>query len=322
MDWNENRENSVKTLKRWGWIISKTGFTFLLIFWLVKKTGIDALKESFNGLGFPFIIAIVLAIGFNILKAMKWHYLLNGVGMNVSSGNTIKSYLVGMAGGLLTPGRVGEIARLAYLNGFKKSSIIILVMVDKWVDLLVILFLALPGVFYFGNGFIFILFGLMTLAMIGLYFFPGNLIKWIRMMMKTRFVPFKLKEKIEKILEKIPAVGLKFKTIFFFITLSCYILVLIEFYFLLEGKGYGSTGIALTVQPLVMLTNMFPVTIAGLGVREGSAAILTASWGIPAPVAIHAAFMLFILNTVMPAILGVFFVLTHRVPQTNNQIEN
>lgn len=293
-----------------------------MIFWLVKKTGIDELKESFNGLGFPFIIAMVLALGFNILKALKWHYLLNGVGMNVSAGNSVKSYLVGMAGGLLTPGRVGEIARLAYLNGFKKSSVIILVMVDKWVDLQVIFFLALPGVFYFGKVFIFVLFGLMTLMMIGFYFFSGNPIKWIRMIMKTRLVPLKLKDKFERILEKIPGIGLRFKSGFFFITLSCYILVLIEFYFLLEGKGYGSTGVTLTVQPLVMLTNMFPVTIAGLGVREGSAAILTGSWGIPAPVAIHAAFMLFILNTVMPAILGVFFILIHRVPVTNSQIEN
>jgi len=62
-----------------------------------------------------------------------------------------KSYLVGMAGGLLTPGRVGEVARAAYLNRQRKGLIVYLVAVDRIFEIAAVVLLALPGFLFYAD---------------------------------------------------------------------------------------------------------------------------------------------------------------------------
>jgi uncharacterized membrane protein YbhN (UPF0104 family) len=49
-----------------------------------------------------------------------------------------------------------------------------------------------------------------------------------------------------------------------------------------------------------------PVTIGGLGIREGAAAWLLSRYGVPTAEAALAAFLMFSINTALPGLIGAF----------------
>jgi uncharacterized membrane protein YbhN (UPF0104 family) len=56
--------------------------------------------------------------------------------------------------------------------------------------------------------------------------------------------------------------------------------------------------------PLMLLALVFPVTVAGFGLREFASAALFAKFGVPAEVAVEAALLLFVVNVALPATAG------------------
>jgi hypothetical protein len=58
---------------------------------------------------------------------------------------------------------------------------------------------------------------------------------------------------------------------------------------------------------LILLTNLIPLTIGNLGIREGAAAFLLARFGVAAPAAVNAAFLLFLFDSVIPGLAGAFY---------------
>nr|WP_273333797.1 lysylphosphatidylglycerol synthase domain-containing protein [Dictyoglomus turgidum] len=90
------------------------------------------------------------------------------------------------------------------------------------------------------------------------------------------------------------------------ITFVAYFLVVFEGYFLGKAFDIDNFFAFLYGYPLVMLVNLVPMTIAGLGLREGTAILLLNKFSIPSNVAFNVSFLIFLLNTALPAIWGIF----------------
>jgi len=58
-------------------------------------------------LGFPCLI---------LVKSGRWHLIAKEAGLNYKLSSCFKSYLAGIAMGVITPGRVGELAKACYLK--------------------------------------------------------------------------------------------------------------------------------------------------------------------------------------------------------------
>jgi uncharacterized membrane protein YbhN (UPF0104 family) len=69
--------------------------------------------------------------------------------------------------------------------------------------------------------------------------------------------------------------------------------------------------------PLVILTNIVPVTISGLGVREGAAVLLLSGFGISGTTAFSAAFLIYFIDNFIPGLFGVYFVTTLKLKRDN-----
>jgi uncharacterized membrane protein YbhN (UPF0104 family) len=65
-----------------------------------------------------------------------------------------------------------------------------------------------------------------------------------------------------------------------------------------------SLDIVVLTFPLVVLTNVLPITIGGLGVREAAAAALLSHYGVSPADAALAALLMFGINTALPGIVG------------------
>lgn len=105
-------------------------------------------------------------------------------------------------------------------------------------------------------------------------------------------------------MEKMAAVSLSFQLKLLFYTFIGYAAVIAEFYCLVANYGPISIKTAALTQPVIMLLNMLPITVAGLGLREGAAILLLTPFSVAASAAFASAFLLFLLNTALPGIVG------------------
>lgn len=288
--------------------------TGLLLFLILDKVGIRVLLDRLVDVEPGFLIlAFLLSIVFTLLKAYKWCYLVGLTEAPFPFLQAMQSYLVGMSIGLLTPGRIGEVGRVVYVKEGGRLRSVGMVGIDKLLDLAVVFGLACLGGFAVLNWKMGILFVAGFVLIILFLYYPRIPILWI----KGIAARLPLLRKVNPILESIELLERRPLTLCFGMTGAAYSFVLAEFYLLLLGFGSISLKAVMFVFPVVMLTNILPITIGGLGVREGTAAVLFSLFHVPAAVAINAAFLIFFLNTLLPGLLGALLVVKHRSPEHN-----
>ncbi len=288
----------------------------MFIFLVIDKVGWPGIAKSLKTIRCGLLIALVYSLVFTFLRALKWYYLVSrGAEGNTSVREGIKSYFVGMMGGLLTPGRVGEVARVLFLEQHRKSLIAYLVVIDRVFDIAAALLLALPGIYYYTNVPAAAGVGIILAVVVAGLFFPHYPARWLnRMLARSGKFPL-LGERFGFIEDQVAAIVPGFKIKFFGFTLLCYGIVIVQFYWLVTNYYPCRLWMAALSQPLIMLTNIMPLTIAGLGIREAAAAVLLAPFGIPRAAALSSAFMLFLLNTALPAVIGAWLVFIRRKKQ-------
>ena len=120
----------------------------------------------------------------------------------------------------------------------------------------------------------------------------------------TRFVPF---EFLRAILRGFTLVSWPLSNIILilsFLTMSVYFL---QAYLLLSAFQPVAVTTILMVFPLILLTNLVPITIGSLGIREGAAIYLLSQFGVPATIAVSVSLLLFLFDTIIPGVLGSLF---------------
>ena len=128
----------------------------------------------------------------------------------------------------------------------------------------------------------------------------------------TCFVPFKFLKAIVRSLTLVSWPLSNIILILSFLTMSVYFL---QAYILLSAFQPVAASTILMVFPFILLTNLVPVTIGSLGIREGAAIYLLSQFGIPAGAAVSVSLLLFLFDTVIPGVLGSLFFYSQK---TNN----
>lgn len=284
--------------------VLKVMVSFLLLALIVNKIEVKNIVIGFSNIKYPFYIAAAHAGIFNIIKILKWHYLLQFTQSGSTIRDSLKSYLAGMAGGILTPGRVGEFARILFLPHLNKSVVTGFVIVDKITDLSIVMLMALPGVAYFSNYLTVMSVFFIVLLIIWVFFFPHYPLLLAKSIINRYSSITRYKSKIIEISEKIKTIGGTYKLTVITLTIISYCVAISEFYWLINNFQHCDFLISFQTQPLIMLTNLLPITIGGLGLREGTSIMLLKKYGISASTAFSAAFLLFFLNSFLPAVIG------------------
>ena len=61
--------------------------------------------------------------------------------------------------------------------------------------------------------------------------------------------------------------------------------------------------------PLILFSNLIPITYAGLGLREKFAIEVLSKYGISSEIAITASLTVFIFNVLIPAVVGLYYII-------------
>lgn len=281
--------------------------SFVYIYFKFKNNNLTAIFDFKTESIFLLFFAILLMFVNWSLEAVKWKYL-NKNEQNLTFIRALKSVLVGLTIGLLTPNRLGEpIARgLVFERKFFKNTVINAT-IGSIAQFLTTLFFGTIGLLYFlnhnlleTNSGIFFLFAIMILVS-GTLFIYFNFqrilkLKFLQNIFQKKGISLNEFEKSRDELLKV-----------LILSILRYFTFILQNFLLLVSFSVNVTiyEAFFSVSAVYIIINLLPsFFIADLGIR-GTAAIFFISFfsnnikGI-----IFATFVLWIINILMPAILG------------------
>lgn len=294
---------------------AKLLLSIIVIWYLYNKVENITFAELLPEKKIHFLIAAALLGILNLtLQIFKWKYIANVVLAEKSKRKIFLSYIYGLAIGILTPARSGEvIGRKMALNEKRFFEVIGATFYDKVTNLLTTLFFgSLATILYlhFRLSINYIL----TVPIFLSFFFASLLLfkiltggnAWQSIFISI-FENVKYLKKFVERAKFLFAVNGKFlSTLFLF---SFAIFAVYNFQFGALSSAYSSSGALyefIWISILLFFVKSFlPVfTIGELGVREGAAIFFMSQFGYAESIGFHAAIMLFIINIAIPSFIG------------------
>lgn len=274
--------------RRWIFYFVSLGVTALL-FWLLFRGRDWAVLGRTPPKELAWLaVAVGIAGVYWIVRILRWRWIVGLENQTISGGLATRSMLAGLAVGLLTPMRGGEVVRSLFLPPGCRLKLAGWVVIERVFDLSAVLGFCLLGLPYLWQRGVLqrlglpwevllaVAAGLLCAALAG----PALVMLRPRPLWRLleRLLPAKASQ-----LAKISITGRQFG-FFCLSSLLAELLSIFGVYFCLSAFGQISLPLVLALTPVVMLNNLLPLTPGGLGVREGLAVLMFAQvWQVADP---------------------------------------
>ena len=293
--------------------ILKIGFSITLIFFVVKKVNLQVILTSVAKIDWRlFAIAVIIGWCSLVFQTSKWTILLAQAKPTHLFIATLKSFFCGMTLGLLSPGRAGEFGRGFFIPQVNGWLVLELTFVDKLSSIMAIGFMAIIAFWLQSYKLIACLTAILTVMLFliclewGKFRILGKiLLGWITRNQQADVHP-------EIFIPRMTGLWANSLAILMYLAINA------EFYVLLNSFETVPLKVVLAVLPLIMLINLVPITIGGLGIREGAAMLLMEKFGVTQAAAVNAAFLLFFLNVFVPAFIGALWLMVGHLKESGH----
>ncbi|MCS7080545.1 MAG: flippase-like domain-containing protein [Chloracidobacterium sp.] len=240
-----------------------------------------------------------------VLRTAKWRWLLVRVHPQTSWLTAARSLLGGMALGLVTPGRVGEVGRAAFLPPGVRLTAAGLFIIDRAADLAALGAAACLGTLGVAPTTWRWPLALAGVGCVGMVFVLPVVLSAV---LAARRLPGRLREKLCPAATALAQLRRRDIAANIAAGLALTALDIVSLYALARAFEPVRFAVVAFAFPWIVLTNLVPVTPAGVGVREGAAAGILQAYGVALPTAVNAALLLFAINTLAPALVGLVWI--------------
>lgn len=240
------------------------------------------------------VFLIAAAFLFNVplfsLKSLRWQQILKRLHYYVSFKNTFLYYTSSIYLGFITPGRIGEFAKVFYLKqecDLNTSEIFLSVFLDRFYDLFLLILLSMMG-FIILNPFVWAKWigyiGLVCLLFLLLIVKNKLVYKSIWILLNRLFSNFGISKKI--ISSKLPETTRFFLLhnslwLGFLITILSYLLFFFQCSIIAKALSITVSFVDLIyIMAITNFISFLPFSISGIGTREASLAFLLTPKGI------------------------------------------
>ncbi|MBI4971387.1 MAG: flippase-like domain-containing protein [Candidatus Omnitrophica bacterium] len=306
--------------------------TVLVVFVLIKLINIQAFLEALSHPRWPDLIAALLFfIPLVGITAFRWQILVHK-SCHCSLWESVKLQLASNTLNLILPSKLGDLSKGYFLRNTGKVDLsrgMNIVIFEKLIDLSSLGIVYLTGLCF--HGYFakadYICLGLIVffiVATAAIYFIPLRIIPGYTALLAWLEGRGKLLSKIGYFLEDgqklIFAIRENNLQIISIVALSIllWFLHMTQVYFFFHTVG--ALPNLMTVfhwAPMAILVGLIPVTISGIGIRDGSFMFLFRSYGSQA--VLFAASVLITLRYIIPGVLGLFFINQYLVRNTVKQ---
>jgi len=275
----------------------KIAITITILIIIFRKIDLAEVFQNFTRINLIVLFLLVITAVFKIyLQYKNWgNYLQMNPDYELNPREIFRSLMIGDALRFLIPGGYAVAGKVYYLNN-KKAASLVSVVLEKFMQIWTsLLFAAFAVIFYFTEISLWIRISFFIVVLL----IPVFLSIFLKLF-KDRSIFFYLRNYDRSIF---PILLIQF--LFYIITLFQFYLILTNF----ETIDVWSVVIAI---PLIFSANLIPFSYAGLGFKETFAVAILAKYNIPAEVAVTSTLVIFFLNTFLPALLGLYYILSSR----------
>lgn len=316
--------------RKWIFLVFKAGIASLTLFLVIQKVHF---KEILNALQNPYrmeyiVFAGLLLIPNVLLQWYRWHMLLKLINPNVPKMESLSSLLGGMTLAFVTPGRLGEMGRILFLQKEDRLQAFGLLVIDKLYALAPVIIIGVWGigllVSYLFDYVIFVVVSFVAIALvISLILFlliwhPS----WIRTLFYQVSLLFPVREKFKRILEALHPFTPHQARVLAVLSFLLYGIYIFQFCLLTMAFQpiVWTTALTATTSTFFVKT-LLPIAIADLGIREGAAVYFFTRFHVDKASAFNGSLLLFLINILIPTVAGLLF-FPRLGPRQNADIDN
>lgn len=248
---------------------------------IISRLDFHKLILILNNINYQYLfLAFILLLPILMIKSYRWNYLMKKQNINYSFKKSFLMYGIGMYIGIITPGRLGELSKIAFLkndhHSLGKSSVSVIL--DRLTDLLFLLTFSYIGIFFFFSYFkdlILILTLILIFSIILLIvFIKTNLIKFLPKKIFNLIIPFKYQKSwkinFQDFINGLKIYKIKNYLFILLITSFSWFFYYLQAFILAKSIGINNisfffVSIAVTIAGLITL---LPISILGLGTRD------------------------------------------------------
>ncbi|MGA9349051.1 MAG: lysylphosphatidylglycerol synthase transmembrane domain-containing protein [Anaerolineae bacterium] len=290
----------------------KVGLSLALLAFLLKQVGWQQTLETLSKARFSYLAAaFVLYLVGIVVRAYRWQILLSALRMDIPLARLTALYFVGtFFSNFLPTGIGGDVVRVYELSKQSNRPIesVGTVLLDRATGLLVLFLIALVALLFSYQliapnvAAVIVLFCLGSWAGLGLVLKRDWLERWglLRIMDKIK--------QLRELYESVTACGLRAIGGALAISLVFNVLLIAVNYLIALSLGVEvSLWYFLLFIPLISFLLVLPISLSGLGVREGGYVYLFAQAGVSAPLALAMSLLFYALNMATGLIGGVLY---------------
>jgi uncharacterized protein (TIRG00374 family) len=287
-----------------------------LLLYMFLEIGLDKIVSTFLALPwYYYLLALLVFLPRMFLYSYKWQYISKKQQMDLPLIFLMKIFLISLFYGGVTPGAIGLHLRIYYLKEKAQATLEKCVansFIDSTLSFLSGLFLALVGSVLLASTLpeLTLTIAAVFLLVLGLFiiFMTQRVAKRLFRVAIRLLVPRNFKElageSLESLYEDIPR--LRYMVVPF--VLECIILLIAATQVYMLSLAFSlpisyGTFILLSVTSVV-IGNALPITVGGLGVREGAFVVFLSQYGVPAETAFVLSLGGYLVKILLPGFVG------------------
>ena len=294
---------------------------FILI-WILLKLDIGNVFNRIISLNLGIIaLLLFLRVLYILFKSISWKYLLSIEGIKYDLTDSFMVYSIGIFLGFITPGRVGELVKVAYLRKDKTDVVgsFVAVFVDRILDVTVLVGLGYISMFFFIGFFrsqlfwISIIIGVISLVLIFLILQK----KFFKKIMSVLFKMFgrdELKVGFFDVCKRILKIDKKKMIVPLILVFMAWLVFFFQLYIAAIALGISiSFGYVIVSMSIAGLIALVPISFSGIGTRDAALILLFSFISVGKELAVSFSFIALFLM-IFAAFVGGFFWLARPLP--------
>jgi len=275
-------------LWHWGQLAISLG----LMVWIILQVDPAVMIQFYPKVSpVAWLLIVLAALGNITVQFWRWRLLIREYSTDFHPGDILPSFLAGFTFRLILPGGHAEITKIFLLPGRKRGKIVAFGLERFFQTFIKLMLIAgALGMLFPAHR---LLAGMVAAGMLIVYFLTPVLPFW------------------KKIEEK-PTNGQWTFLVNLGYSLLMFMFMGIQYYLIFWKLYPVRWDFTLATVAFLWGSGLVPITISGMGVREWMASYLFPLQGIPAGEGVAAALVIFFLNSILPALVGIYFIHRHR----------
>jgi len=263
-----------------------------LVLWIIMQVDREKFADYFTRLSLVNLLLILLLGALSlVLQFHRWRYLIDQYSLSFERKDLLPSFFAGFSFRLIIPGGPAEFSKIFIMSGRKRGKAMAFAMEKVFLTIIkiVAVLIVLPLTFHTYYFYYVIIF----LATLSIYFLLPR-------------IPL-LKELREK--------DNNYHNVFIInvlFSVGILLIMSLQYYILLNQVAPISFPATLHTSVYLWSAGLVPISISGLGVREGLAVYFFRYYGVAPAYAVATSLFLFTINGIIPALTGVFYIYKHR----------